>query len=112
MTLFRRSAAYANNLVKIANLKARLENQVRAEMYSAGVEARRKKDLEIVFQYIEGSANQGAVRIHNWTWSTPAPIRTFLFEDEEIKNYMVSNGFSYSDGAIEWYHVESELRLA
>jgi len=112
MTLFRRSAAYANNLVKIANLKAGLANQVRAEMYSAGVEATRKKDLEIVFQYIEGSANQGAVRVHNWTWSTPAPIRKLLFEDEEIKNYMVSNGFSYSDGAIEWYHAETDPKLA
>jgi hypothetical protein len=110
MTLFRRSAAYANNLVKIANLKAGLANQVRVDMYVVGIEITRKKDLEIVFQYIEGSANQGAVRIQNWSWSTPEPIRKLLFEDEEIQNYMIRNGFRYSTDTIEWYHAEKELK--
>ena len=110
MTLFRRSATYANNLVKIANLKAGLANQVRAEMFTAEIEVRRKKDLEVVFQYIEGSANQGAVRIQNWTGFTPTPIRKLLFEDQDIQNYMIRNGFSYSADAIEWYHAETELK--
>jgi len=111
---FRRSAAYFNSLVKIANMRAGLDLRVREEMFKEHFEALRKKDLEVIFQYIEVSANQGAVRVFNWEWCTPAPIRKLLFEDNEIQTYMQNNGFSYSDGpeCIEWFAAEEQKTKA
>ena len=111
---FRRSAVYMNNLVKIANARAGLANKVREEMYNAHFEHLRKKDLEVIFQYIESSAKQGAVRVMNWEWSTPSPVRKLLFEDKDIQNFMMKNGFSYSDHpeCIEWYNAEETKQLA
>ena len=105
---FRRSAAYFNSLVKIANMRAGLDLRVREEAFKEHFQALRKKDLEVIFQYIEASANQGAVRVINWESCTPAPIRKLLFEDKEIQTYMQNNGFSYSDGpeCIEWWGAE------
>ena len=105
---FRRSAAYFNNLVKISNMKAGLSNRVREEIYKERIELLRRADLEIVYKYIERSANQGAVRVFNWEWSTPAPIRKLLFEDKEIQTYMQNNGFTYSDNpeCVEWWAAE------
>lgn len=99
---FRRSAAYMNALVKIANQKAGLENIVRVEKYKHELETRRAEDLNRVYKVLEASAKQGAVRIQNWEL-TPKDIRNLLFEDSEIKRYLQSNGFSYSNNAVEWY---------
>lgn len=105
---FRRSAAYFNSLVKIANTRAHLDIRVHKELNKERVEMMRAKDLDGLFKYIEMSANQGAVRIMNWEWTTPAQIRKLLFEDKEIQTYMQNNGFSYSDGpeCVEWWAAE------
>lgn len=110
---FRRSAVYFNGLVKIANMRAHLNIRVREEKYKETFETVRKQDLDTVFKYIEGSATQGAVRVHNWEWSTPAPIRKLLFEDKEIQKYMVANGFIYLDHpqSIEWWHAEESKAM-
>jgi hypothetical protein len=123
---FRRSATYFNRLVKAANAKALMkicineENKSKFEVAHkvdhgevlimnyelSKFEVDRKVDLDAVFQYIEASAKQGAVRVINWEWSTPAHIRKLLFEDQEIQKYMRANGFLYSSGpdCIEWWH--------
>lgn len=110
---FRRSAAYFNSLVKIANMRAHLDIRVREEIYKERFEIFRKKDIDTIFQYIEGSAAQGAVRVFNWEWTTPAPIRKLLFEDKDIQTFMVKNGFIYSDHpeCIEWWHAEESSRI-
>lgn len=107
---FRRSAAYFNSLVKIANARTHLVIRVREEKFKEHFEALRKKDLDVVFQYIEASANQGAVRIMNWEWCTPTPIRKLLFEDQDFQKYMEKNGFAYSDNpeCVEWWHAEEK----
>lgn len=108
---FRRSASYFNSLVKIANMNAGLAIKVREEVYKNHFEATRKKDLEVLFQYIEGSAKQGAVRIMNWDGSTPAPIRKLLFEDKEMQLFMMNNGFVYSGkDCVEWYQAPTALK--
>ena len=110
---FRRSAAYFNNLVKISNMRAKLDIRVREEITKQRFEASREKDLTEVYKYIENSAKQGAVRVMNWEWSTPAPIRKLLFEDKEIQRYMLKNGFVYSNSpeCVEWFHAETKEPL-
>ena len=111
---FRRSAAYFNNLVKISNMRAHLDIRVHEEILNERFEAKRVKDLDLIFKYIERSANQGAVRVINWEWCTPAPIRKLLFEDTDIQNYMQKKGFYYSDSpeSLEWWHAEEKVTKA
>ena len=92
-----------NKLRDITNTQANLAMLVRAEKYKEDIETRRAKDLERVYTLIERSARGGAVRIFDWEWSTPKVERDLLFRDDEIKNYLQSNGFSYSYNCIEWY---------
>jgi hypothetical protein len=105
---FRRSAAYINKLRDIANAQASLKLLVGAEKHMASIETRRSEDIEYVYKYIEGSARVGAVRIFDWEWSTPSKIRELVFKDQEIKNYLERNGFSYADNCVEWYHASAK----
>jgi len=100
---FRRSAVYMNKLRDITNTQANLAMLIRAEKYKEDIETRRSKDIERVYTLIERSARGGAVRIFDWEWSTPKVERDLLFRDDEIKNYLQNNGFSYSYNCIEWY---------
>lgn len=98
----RRSAVYMNKLVAIANAQAHIQIIVDAEKYKYNFETTRGDDLSRVYSYIEQGARGGAVRVFDWD-STPKEVRALIFKDEEIKRYLMSNGFSYTDNAIEWY---------
>jgi hypothetical protein len=99
---FRRSALYMNKLVAIANAQAATQMIVDAEKYKYNFETTRAEDLARVYSYIERGARGGAVRIFNWD-STPKEVRELIFNDDGMKGYLTSNGFNYSDNAIEWY---------
>jgi hypothetical protein len=107
---FRRSAAYANRLVNIANQKAGLQLILSSEKYAAELESRRAEDIERVYNYIERAASGGAVRVFDWEWSTPKKERELIFKDDEIKSYLQRNGFSYDYNCVEWWHVKEELK--
>jgi hypothetical protein len=103
---FRRSAVYINKLRELANVEAGLKMVVDAEKHMSSIESRRSEDIEHVYKYIEYGARGGAVRVFDWEWSTPPKIRELVFRDKEIKNYLQSNGFSYTDNCVEWFHAK------
>jgi hypothetical protein len=115
---FRRSAYYINKLTTIANAKLSLDHIVKSEIKFSEIEKRRGEDIDLVYKYIERSALVGAVRIFDNDWMHKDPkIRNLLFKDEEIKSYLMVNGFdyssSYSTPCIEWYGAtkkEDELK--
>ncbi len=115
---FRRSAIYINKLTTIANIRAYLNNVARSEKVTDNFEKRRLADIEIVYNYIEHSANVGAVRIFDTCWSDKnknTHIRDLIFRDKEIKAFLIANGFhyssSYKDECIEWYQATSKDEL-
>jgi hypothetical protein len=105
--LYRRSATYMNNLVKIASMEGLIANRIQSEKNNFELEERRKLDLETVYKYIEERAKRGAVRVFDVERSTPVHIRKLLFEDEEIRGYLTKSGFMYTYDSIEWYGVEA-----
>lgn len=104
--LYRRSATYMNNLVKIASMEALIANRIQREKTHFELEELRKLDLETVYKYIEERAKRGAVRVFDAERSTPVHIRKLLFEDKEIRGYLTGSGFMYTYDSIEWYHAE------
>ena len=106
---FRRSAVYMNKLRDVASMQSILDMRVRDDELQKTFEMRRSEDLERVYTLIERSARGGAVRIFDWEWSTPKVERDLLFRDDEIKNYLQSNGFSYSYNCIEWYAAKEKV---
>ena len=115
---FRRSAIYMNKLTTIANIKAHLNIVKRSEKVTDKFEERRLSDIEIVYNYIERSANVGAVRIFDSYWSDRNEntyARDLIFRDKEIKAFLIANGFhyssSYKDECIEWYQATSKDEL-
>ena len=113
---FRRSAIYINKLTTIANIRAYLYNVARSEKVTDDFEKRRFEDVEIVYNYIERSANVGAVRIFDTCWSDRnTHIRDLIFRDKEIKAFLIANGFhyssSYKDECVEWYQATSKDEL-
>lgn len=101
---FRRSAVYFKKLVDISGEQAKLQMIINAEKYKYELETRRGEDLARVYDYIERNARGGAVRVMNW--GTPALEKKLIFDDKEIKTYLMSNGFSYSDNSLEWWHAK------
>lgn len=118
MRSFRRSAYYINKLASISNAKLSLDHIVKSEIKFSEIEKRRGEDIDLVYKYIERSALVGAVRIFdNDLMHKDSKIRNLLFKDEEIKSYLMVNGFdyssSYSTPCIEWYGAtkkEDELK--
>lgn len=108
---FSRSAAYAKRLADIAQYKALLAHKLEEEERRSEKELRRKADIERAYALIEARANMGCVRIFSNDSSAPW-VRTLLFDDNEIKSYLMSNGFSYTDNTIEWCHPRPPPPLA
>ena len=98
-----------NKLRDVANMQSILNRRVLYDEVQRDIETRRSEDLERVYTLIERSARGGAVRIFDWEWSTPKVERDLLFRDDEIKNYLQNNGFSYDYNCIEWWAAKEKV---
>lgn len=104
--VFRRSATYMNKLSAISNAQFALKQVINIETHKRDLEMRRAEDLNLVYAYIERRARVGEFRICRW--NTALKIEDeLIFEDAEIKSYLMSNGFTYNGFIFEWRSSEN-----
>jgi hypothetical protein len=104
MSSIKRSTFYLKELAKKAQISRYLETMVEEEVNREKWEKDNKQIIEKSYTMIENAAKTGAIRMFK------KKDNSFVFENAELKSYLLRNGFQFTYNTIEWWDEEKELK--